>query len=115
MVRLITLLAGLALIVLIALMVTANPPWRREPAAERTEYHGAFAADAEPAPVTAPPVVAAAPEPPKAEPGPPPKIDDRVAEDAAAVGMTTVEPDDAPDAAAPPASAPAGSDDEPIT
>lgn len=112
MVRLITLLAGLALIVLIALMVLANPPWKRaEPAEDRLEYNSGAFSEPEPEP-SPPPPVAAAPEPPKAPAPPPPKVDDRVAEDAAAVGMTTIEPDEPSDDAP---AAPVQSDDEPIT
>jgi hypothetical protein len=115
MLRLVTLLAGAALIVLITLAVLARAPWKHEAKEEGVEYSAPFSGSGEPAAVAPPAVVAAAPEPPKAAPAPPAPIDDRVAEDAAAVGMTTMEPEDDGGAGAAPPNAPAQSADEPIT
>lgn len=112
--RIFVLLCGAGLIFLTALALVKYEPWKRERNDERIEYsNGGFGYGPE-EPAQAPQAVAAAPVPAapapvRAERPPAAPIDDRVAEDAAAVGMTTMEPDEAPAGAAT-----SRSNDEPI-
>ncbi|WP_091735362.1 hypothetical protein [Phenylobacterium immobile] len=95
--RIFVLIAGFGLIILTAMALLKYEPWKRGHNDERLEYSAPIYAPEDPGAAPPPAAVAAAPaEPPKAAPAPPAPIDDRVAEDAAAVGMTTMEPDEEP-------------------
>lgn len=114
--RLFLLLCLGGLIVLSVMALVKYEPWKLFGEDERLEYSAPQYPSEEPyQPPAAVAAAPAAPEPPKAERPPAATIDERVAEDAAAVGMTTMEPEDeeAPAVAAAPApkTAPA---DEPI-
>jgi hypothetical protein len=86
MMKIVLWIAAACAILLAALALSRGIDLTSEPEAPKTVE--VRAADAEEA---ATPAVAAAPAP---EPAPaPPPVDDQVAEDAAAVGMTTVEPE----------------------
>ena len=81
-------IAAACAVLLLALALTRGARFTSEPTAKAPAEVTAPAAEEQ-----ATPAAATAPEPASPAP-PPPPIDDQVAEDAAAVGMTTREPQD---------------------
>lgn len=97
MLRVVLWIAAACAVLLLALALTRGARFTSEPTAKAPAEVTAPAAEDE-----AVPAAATAPEPAAPPTAPLPPIDDQVAEDAAAVGMTTREPQEETAAEAPP-------------